>query len=233
MLENTDITTNDNHKKIRSFVKRNGRVTKNQTFAISNFWDKHVLQPQNKEKINFLAEFSNNNPVVLEVGFGNGASLIEMAQSNPNKNFIGIEVYKSGVGAALAKIEELSLKNVKLICDDAVQILENNIPDKSLSKVQLFFPDPWHKKRHHKRRIVNANFAKLLHTKMLAGGIFHLATDWENYAEHMLEVLENSEYFINKNGENAFAESTDRPKTKFEQRGIRLGHGIWDLEYQA
>lgn len=225
---------------VKSFVKREGRLTKGQQAAIDAHWADKGLEHEGG-LVNFSELFGNNNPVVLEIGFGMGASLVEMAQNAPDKNFIGIEVHLPGVGACLSSAAEAGVENLKVYEHDAVEILRDCIADESLDTVQLFFPDPWHKKRHHKRRIVQAEFVQALRTKLKIGGVFHMATDWENYAEHMIEVMQEADGFANIAGEinseenktSIYVERPEhRPLTKFEQRGHRLGHGVWDIMYK-
>ncbi len=216
-------------RRIRSFVRREGRLTKGQERALTELWP--VMGVEYKaEMLDLNVLFGRSAPVVLEIGFGMGKSLVEMAAAAPEKNFIGIEVHRPGVGACLASAQEAGLTNLRLFCHDAVEVLEQMIPDQSIDTLQLFFPDPWHKARHHKRRIVQPKFVQMLRPKLKIGGIFHMATDWENYAEHMLEVMNAAEGFENTVKEGNYAPRPDyRPLTKFEQRGHRLGHGVWDL----
>lgn len=217
-------------RRIRSFVKREGRLTPGQVNAIKTSWpifglDCHtMLSPQDI--------FNNNNPTTLEIGFGNGASLADMASASPDKNFIGIEVHQPGVGHLLRLIQEKGLKNLRLFDTDAIDVLNNAIPDQSLDCVQLFFPDPWHKKRHHKRRIVQTSFLDLIYTKLKPSGIFHVATDWEHYAEHILNTLNAHTGFDNTENHGYAERPQHRPTTKFEQRGQRLGHGVWDILFK-
>jgi tRNA (guanine-N7-)-methyltransferase len=219
-------------RQIKSFVRREGRMTEAQKRALDVLFPLFGLKAEPEVQCNFEKIFGNHHPVVLEIGFGMGDSLIAMAEAQPHLNFIGIEVHRPGIGVLLNKIEEKHLKNIRVMDGDAVEILENFFLDESLSRVNLYFPDPWHKARHHKRRIVQPKFLKLLAKKLVAGGIFHAATDWENYAEHMMEVLSASPYFFNLFGEQAFSkDSMDRPETKFERRGVKLGHGVWDLVF--
>lgn len=232
-------------RKVQSFVKREGRLTSGQALAIEKFWGKFGLDFQT-EAYDLAKEFGRDAPVVLEIGFGMGKSLVEMAASEPDKNFIGIEVHTPGVGACLCDMDEQNLTNIRLFGHDAVEILKQCIADNSLSRMQLYFPDPWHKKRHHKRRILQPDFAQLVRSKLKTGGIFHMATDWENYAEHMLNVMSVQEGYKNtsentidsdkkavSSEEKGFVPRPDfRPLTKFEQRGHRLGHGVWDLIFE-
>ncbi len=218
-------------RKVRSFVKREGRLTKGQAKALEDNWKNMGLNHADG-LLNFNQVFGNDNPVVLEIGFGMGKSLVEMAKNDPNSNFIGIEVHRPGVGACLMDAAEAGVTNLRVYEHDAVEVLADCIADASLSKLQLFFPDPWHKKRHHKRRIVQPEFVENLREKLKIDGVFHMATDWENYAEHMLEVMNSAEKFENLSTTNDYVERPDfRPLTKFEARGHRLGHGVWDLMF--
>ena len=162
-----------------------------------------------------------------------GNSLAEMARARPGVNFLGIEVHRPGVGHLLNLIEQQQLSNVRIICDDAVDVLRTRIPADSLSGVNLFFPDPWPKKKHHKRRIVQPEFVALIHARLKPGGILHMATDWQAYAEHMLVVMQQADGFENLSSSGDYVERPQvRPLTKFEQRGQRLGHGVWDLQFR-
>jgi tRNA (guanine-N7-)-methyltransferase len=216
---------------IRSFVRREGRLTPGQQKALETLWPDYGLTVEGEIKPAEL--FGRSAPVTLEIGFGNGASLVEMAANEPDSDFIGIEVHRPGVGRLLRKLEACGLGNVRVFCHDAVEILERNIPDAGLHRVLLFFPDPWPKKKHHKRRIVQPAFVALVARKLKTGGHFHMATDWQPYAEHMLEVMEASQVFINNRGKGQYSDRPDyRPVTKFEKRGQRLGHAVWDLVYR-
>ncbi|GAA6206356.1 MULTISPECIES: tRNA (guanosine(46)-N7)-methyltransferase TrmB [Thalassotalea] len=219
-------------RKVRSFVKREGRLTNAQARALELHWDTMGLD-HNKKVINPSVVFNNENPVVLEIGFGMGKSLVEMAKNAPELNFIGIEVHKPGVGACIALAQEEGIKNLRVYEHDAIEILADCIPDASITTVQLFFPDPWHKKKHHKRRIVSPEFVETIRQKLKIGGVFHMATDWENYAECMLEDMQASAGYKNLSENNDYVPRPDsRPLTKFENRGQRLGHGVWDLQFQ-
>ena len=216
-------------RKIQSFVRRSGRLSKAQAIGLNELWDDYGINPNGK-LLNLNKLFLSPNNVTLEVGFGNGDSLLEMAIQNPNLNFLGIEVYEAGVGRLINEASKNKLTNLKIIKEDAVEVLNNNIPDDSISHFQLFFPDPWHKKRHHKRRIVQTSFLDLLTKKLKNNGIVHIATDWENYAEHIMETLESHSYFKNCAGDHIYSERPEqRPLTKFENRGQKLGHGVWDI----
>lgn len=213
-------------RKIKSFVKREGRLTLGQTRALDELWPRY-----GHELAAGMIEVAENT--VLEIGFGNGSSLVEMAAAAPETSFIGIEVHRPGVGALLMGVEKQQLSNLSVYQDDAVEVLQQCIPDNSLARVQLYFPDPWPKAKHHKRRIVQFEFAKLLHQKLQPGGVFHLATDWQPYAEYMREVMEAAPGFDNVAGKNEYSpKPAYRPTTKFEVRGQKLGHGVWDLLYK-
>lgn len=217
--------------RIKSFIRRIGRMTDAQRLALDTLWQEYCLD--HELRCDFLDVFSRNAPVVLEIGFGNGESLVQTAESNPDKDYIGIEVHKPGVGNLLAQLERKRITNVKVYYHDAIEVLENCIPEGSLSAVHLFFPDPWHKRKHHKRRIVRPSFVNLIAQKLVVGGYFHAATDWQNYAQHILRVLAASTVFSNISPENDYCPRPDyRPLTKFEQRGLRLGHGVWDLIFK-
>lgn len=219
-------------RKVQSFITREGRLTSGQALAIENLWPQMGIDYQ-PELLDFEQVFGNGNPVILEIGFGMGKSLVEMAGNDTSSNFIGIEVHKPGVGACLSDAETAGLQNLLLFEHDAVEVLKHCIPDQSLSRLQLYFPDPWHKKRHHKRRIVQAEFAQLVREKLTIGGVFHMATDWENYAQHMLLVLNEAPGFKNQSSSADYVPRPDyRPITKFEKRGERLGHGVWDLIFE-
>lgn len=219
-------------REIKSFAIRQGRMSQRQKKAIEHNWPKWGI-PFVSRPIKLESHFKPDAPLVLEIGFGMGSSLAEMAKNAPDTGFLGIEVHKPGIGALLALAEEQSLENIRVINHDAVEVLKEAIPDASLDRVQIYFPDPWHKARHHKRRLIQPDFVQLLRAKLKVGGILHMATDWENYAEHMLEVVDAEEGFKNCAGQNTYSPRPDyRPFTKFERRGERLGHGVWDLLYQ-
>ncbi|MEO5574337.1 MAG: tRNA (guanosine(46)-N7)-methyltransferase TrmB [Gammaproteobacteria bacterium] len=218
---------------IRSFVLRQGRMTPAQRSALDTLWGQYGIEPGTCT-LDFHDLFSRNAPRILEIGFGMGSSLAEMAAAHPEQDYLGIEVHRPGIGNLLKNLDTRQLTNVRVICADAVEILNNQIPDASLDAIYLFFPDPWHKRRHHKRRIVQPPFVELIYSKLKPGGCFHLATDWEEYAQQMLEVLTAAPKFTNTSGVNHYApRPTYRPLTKFEQRGQRLGHQVWDLMFTA
>ncbi len=216
-------------RKIQSFVRRSGRISKAQSIGLNELWHDYGVD-LNEKKLDFNKLFLSKNNVTLEVGFGNGDSLLEMAIDQPNQNFLGIEVYEAGVVRLINEANKNKLSNLKIIKDDAVEVLTNNILDDSISHFQLFFPDPWHKKKHHKRRIVQISFLDLLSNKLKKDGIVHIATDWENYAEHIMELLESHSHFKNCAGDHMYSlRPKNRPLTKFENRGQKLGHGVWDI----
>ncbi|MGX5172673.1 tRNA (guanosine(46)-N7)-methyltransferase TrmB [Aliikangiella sp. IMCC44653] len=220
------------HRRIRSFVRREGRMTAGQALAYAEMMPDYGLE-FTQTKLDFEVLFGNSNPVTLEIGFGMGTSLAIQAENNPNKNYFGIEVHRPGVGALLARMKEKQLTNIRVISYDAIDVLEHMVDESSLSCLQLFFPDPWHKKRHHKRRIVKSSFAKKVWQKMQSGGVLHMATDWENYAEHMLAVMQQESGWENLSDTGDYVpKPEDRPVTKFQARGERLGHGVWDLMFK-
>ncbi len=222
----------DIKRKIRSFVRREGRMTPGQAQAYELMMPDFGFEYQ-KQQLDLQSLFGNRNPVVLEIGFGMGASLVEQAKRYPERNYIGIEVHRPGVGSLLVRMKELQVENIRVISHDAVEVLADMIPDDCLQLVQLFFPDPWHKKRHHKRRIVNPVFVDLVRQKLSAQGHFHMATDWQNYAEHMLDVMQRAEGWKNCSETNDYIpKPEDRPVTKFQKRGEGLGHGVWDLMFE-
>lgn len=218
--------------KIKSFVKREGRLTKAQGKAIEDNWPSMGLNID-LGMLNMTNVFERSAPLVLEIGFGMGKSLVEMAQNAPNSDFIGIEVHRPGIGACLASAEQAEISNLRVFEHDAVEVLSQCIPDESIDRLQLFFPDPWHKTRHHKRRIVQDDFVQAIRNKLKVGGEFHMATDWEPYAEHMLEVMQRANGFENTSSSNDYVPRPQyRPITKFEVRGQKLGHGVWDIIFK-
>lgn len=218
--------------KVRSFVKREGRLTNGQAKALETYWPTMGVEFQ-ESMLDMTALFGRDAPVVLEIGFGMGKSLVEMAAQSPELNFLGIEVHRPGVGACLADAGERNLSNLRVMEYDAVEVFKKMIPDGALTRVQLYFPDPWHKKRHHKRRIVQPEFVEMVRQKLTIGGKFHMATDWEPYAEHMADVMNAAPGYTNTADTGNYVPRPDyRPTTKFEVRGQKLGHGVWDLIYQ-
>jgi tRNA (guanine-N7-)-methyltransferase len=219
-------------RSIRSFVLRAGRATAAQQRALDELWPKYGIGAQDAT-LDFDRIFGRRAPRMLEIGFGAGEALLAFAQAHPELDCIGIEVHRPGVGHLLLGVEAAKLTNVRVIDRDAVEVVRNEIPSSSISLVHIFFPDPWHKKRHHKRRLIQAPFVALLARIIASGGALRLATDWEHYALQMREVLDATPEFENVAGDAGFVPRTEvRPLTRFERRGHRLGHGVWDLEYR-
>jgi tRNA (guanine-N(7)-)-methyltransferase len=218
---------------VRTFVRRAGRTTERQQRALDALWPAHGIDLPDPVPTDFWdAAFAARGPLTLEIGFGMGQSLLEMARREPQRRFVGTEVHPPGVGALLAGIEELGLANLKVLDRDVLEILESAFGPGALDRVQIFFPDPWPKKRHRKRRLVQPAFVERLATRVAPGGELMLATDWEPYAEWMLEVLEASPVWENRHGPGAFAPDPGlRAPTRFEARGLRHGHVIRDLRY--
>lgn len=219
---------------VRSFVLREGRLTTGQMRAFAELWPRFGVERHAGQALDLPALFGNPNPVVLEIGFGNGESLAQMAETRPEQNFLGLEVHRPGVGHLLLEIERRGLNNLRVMRADAVELLRDGLPPASLAAVQLFFPDPWPKTRHHKRRIVQPPFVALTARVLAPGGLLHAATDWQPYAEQMLAVLDGADDLLeNRAGRGCFApRPSRRPATKFERRGERLGHSIFDLMYR-
>jgi len=222
----------EKNRPIRSFVRREGRITTSQRRALENLWDRHGIN-YSAQLIDFSKAFEREADLNLEIGFGNGESLLKMAIEAPESNFIGIEVHRPGVGNLLSGMDREGCQNLRIISHDAVEVLGHMIGDHSLNKVQIFFPDPWPKKRHHKRRLIQAPFVKLLYRKLKPGGLLHLATDWEDYAHQMMTILSSAKGFKNVVGDREFYQNASdmRPMTKFERRGLRLDHPIWDIVF--
>ncbi len=220
-------------RRIRSYCRREGRNTSAREETLISLWPRYGISVEQKNILELDTIFKRHAPRVLEIGFGDGKSLLQMALSHPERDFIGIEVYRTGVASLLMAIEELGISNLRLICSDAVDVLANNLSNSSLASVQIFFPDPWPKKRHHKRRLIQPSFLSLAHQKLEVGGILHLATDWKEYAEHMMSVISSTSGFENLAGKHQYSLKPDyRPLTKYEERGKRLGHLSWDLIFR-
>ncbi|CEG58010.1 tRNA (guanosine(46)-N7)-methyltransferase TrmB [Legionella fallonii] len=216
-------------RRIKSYVLRAGRVSNRQQQGL-DLWLQHYELTVSNEPWSLDKEFGRSADTVVEIGFGMGTSLLSMAKDNPQNNYIGIEVHKAGVGSLAADLHEYQLSNVRIVAHDAVEVLQAQVEDNSLAGVQIFFPDPWHKKRHHKRRLIQPEFIQLVSKKMKQGGFIHCATDWQEYAEHILDVLSAEPMLRNQNLAGGYSPRPDsRPLTKFERRGERLGHGVWDL----
>lgn len=216
---------------VKSFVIRAGRMTEGQKQAVAEQWPRYGLEVA-AGRLDAQAVFGRRAPLVFEIGFGMGGSLAEMARVHPELDYIGVEVHAPGIGNLLKLAEADALANLRIYQADAKDVLQHCIADGSLATVQIFFPDPWHKKRHHKRRLIQPEFVEELRSKLAIGGVLHLATDWEPYAQQMMEVLSAAPGWRNRFGAGAWATTHDRPSTKFEQRGERLGHGVWDLMFE-
>ena len=218
-------------RRIRSYVLREGRFTRAQQRALQELLPRYGLEVAGPPLA--LAEvFGRRAPCTLEIGFGNGEALAELAGADPAGNYLGIEVHRPGVGHLLNRIEALALDNVRVVCGDAVDFIRQRLTPQSLGRVHIWFPDPWPKKRHHKRRLIQPDFIELLASRMHPGAILHLATDWADYAEHMLEVMTAAPAFCNTAAEAYAPRPPWRPMTRFEQRGERLGHEVYDLLFE-
>lgn len=218
------------HPRIRSYVLRAGRVGSGQARALAELGPKFML-PYAATALDLDAVFGRHAPRFLEIGFGMGEGLAEIAAAHPDHDYLGVEVHTPGVGALLKQLGERGLGNVRVIQHDAVDVLNAMLAPASLAGIHVFFPDPWHKKRHHKRRLIQPPLVALLASRLAPGGYLHLATDWQDYAEHMLAVLAAEPQLENTGADYAPRPDT-RPLTKFEQRGLRLGHGVWDLMFR-
>ena len=217
---------------VRSFVLRAGRMTDGQQRALDTLWPRFGLE-FTPDPCDLTALFGRRAPRIVEIGFGNGANLIHMAQLRPDADFLGVEVHRPGVGRVLLEIERLGLTNVRVSNHDAVDVIGLQLPETSLDEVLVLFPDPWHKKRHHKRRLLNEAFVALLATRLRSGGLLRAATDWEHYARQMLEVLSGCALLQNSADEGGYVPRPEsRQPTRFERRGERLGHGVWDLAFR-
>ncbi len=225
------MTAETPHRPVRSFVRRSARMTPAQRTAIERRWPAYGLE--GGALLDLDAIFGRRAARVMEIGFGNGETLVGLAESHPERDYLGVDVYEPGIGRLLAAIADKRLTNVRLLRGDAVDVLREHIAPASLNTVLLLFPDPWPKKRHHKRRLVQAEFVRSVASRLAPGGRFHLATDWKDYAEHILAVLEAEDAFVNLAGRGKFCmPGADRPATKFERRGRRLGHAVWDLRFE-
>jgi tRNA (guanine-N7-)-methyltransferase len=215
---------------IRSFVRRAGRTTTGQARAMEALGPQYLL-PYRPQPLDYGQAFGREAPVILEIGFGMGEATAHIAGVMPDKNFLCCEVHEPGVGALLKRIGENGLTNIRIVPHDAVQVLEHMISPESLAGVHVFFPDPWHKLRHHKRRLIQPPVVRLLASRIAPRGYVHCATDWENYAEQMLQVL-GAEPLLRNTAEGYAPKPHYRPLTKFENRGLRLGHGVWDVVFE-
>jgi tRNA (guanine-N7-)-methyltransferase len=218
-------------RRIRSFVLRAGRTTAGQERALDELWPRFGLDLQGSP-LDLARVFGRDAPRCAEIGFGVGEVIGSLAEANPHIDYLGIEVHRAGVGRLLLRTEQNSLKNIRVICQDAVDVLRDCIPDSSFDEILVFFPDPWHKKRHHKRRLIEASFVSLLAAKLRVGGTVRLATDWQDYAEQMLMVCNAEPALESLSPDGSYVTRPDfRPPTRFERRGERLGHGVWDLAF--
>jgi len=230
--DNDTDTNPKTHKTIKSFVLRQGRVTRAQQYALDNHWQAYGID-YSEQPLSLETLFNNHNETIVEIGFGNGESLLQQAKNQPEFNFIGIEVHGPGVGRLLHHAHNDAVHNIKVIRHDAVDVFKHQLINNTLRQVQLFFPDPWHKKRHHKRRIIKSDFITLIHNRLKPDGFFHMATDWQHYANQMLTQMDTAEGFKNTSGAGNFSKTkAARCETKFERRGLKLGHGVWDLIYK-
>ncbi len=226
--------TEESHgnRPVRSFVLREGRLTRGQQRAIERSWTRFGVENDTRP-IDFERVFQRQAMTHIEIGFGMGEALAWSAAKAPEQDFLGIEVHRPGVGSLLRQIEELELRNVRIVCADAVEVLSSRIGANSLASLRLYFPDPWPKKKHHKRRIVQATFVEHVANALQREGIFHLATDWQPYADHMMAVVGANRQLQNIAGAGEYSVRPDwRRQTKFEARGQRLGHGVWDLLFR-
>ncbi|MBS7458355.1 tRNA (guanosine(46)-N7)-methyltransferase TrmB [Coralloluteibacterium stylophorae] len=224
-------TVHPGRREVRSFVLRQGRLTPAQDKAMQAEWPRRGLEFAGAPR-DFDAVFGRRAPRVLEIGFGNGEALLWSARRDPARDYIGIEVHAPGVGRLLHGLAAEDVPNARVYCHDAVEVLRADIADAALDEVRIWFPDPWHKKRHHKRRLIQPPFVALLADKIAVGGRLHLATDWQDYAEHMNEAVASEPRFVNRAGPGGWVERPEwRPQTHFETRGLGLGHGIRDLVF--
>ncbi len=221
-------------KSIRSFVRRAGRTTTGQAKALADLGPTYVL-PYSAQPIDLAATFGRSAPTILEIGFGMGEASARIAALMPDKNFLCCEVHPPGVGALLKRIDEQRLTNIRILAHDAVEVIEHMLPLRSIAGIHIFFPDPWHKKKHNKRRLIQAPLVARLAARLAPGGYLHCATDWQPYAEQMLEVLRTEPLLKNATDDTrgGYAPKPDyRPLTKFENRGLKLGHGVWDVVFE-
>jgi tRNA (guanine-N7-)-methyltransferase len=222
----------DTMRRIRSFVLREGRMTPAQQRAFETLWSRYGLDYRGKAR-DLAANFERSTSLVLEIGFGNGEALAWASEHDQARDFVGVEVHSPGVGRLMNTLAARDARNVRIYKHDAVEVLENEIAPGTLTEVRVWFPDPWHKKRHNKRRIIRPEFIAMLASRMVPNGLLHLATDWQAYAEHMLQVMEAAPAWRNELSPGQYAEKPKwRIETHFERRGLKLGHGVWDLLYR-
>jgi tRNA (guanine-N7-)-methyltransferase len=226
------MSTVEHPRSIRSFVTRSGRITDAQQRALDELWPKYGVElPEGPLDLDAL--FGRRAARVVEIGFGNGENVLALASAHPEQDYLGIEVHRAGIGRLLLAVEQARLTNVRVVCHDAVEVLERHLLAESLNEVLILFPDPWPKKRHHKRRLIQPGFVELLASRLAPDGLLRLATDWEPYAMQMRDVLSTCTSFENLAAERDFVERpTERVTTRFERRGERLGHGVWDLAWR-
>jgi tRNA (guanine-N7-)-methyltransferase len=234
-MSGTDDTSAPEYmRRIRSFVLREGRMTPAQQRAFDEHWARYGIDYRGDGTTHdFAASFGRRAPLVLEIGFGNGEALAWASEHDQARDFIGVEVHGPGVGRLMNVLAAREANNVRLYRHDAVEVLQHEIAPGTLAEARIWFPDPWHKKRHNKRRLIQPEFVALLASRMAPDGLLHLATDWQAYAEHMLEVMEAAPDWRNQLGPGEYAEKPEwRIETHFERRGLKLGHGVWDLLYR-
>ncbi len=223
---------NFQQRKIRSYVRREGRFTPSQRLAFESLWPVYGIDKPSG-KWDFEAVFGRRSDVFLELGFGDGRVLKTLAARYPENDYLGIEVHRPGVGRVMRELNDAGLMNVKVSADDGMELLQHNIKEESLAGLLIFFPDPWHKRKHNKRRLIQPEFVNMAAARIKPGGIMHLATDWEDYALRMMEVLSAESLLENCSKKNDFIDRPEsRPLTKYEQRGLRLGHGVWDMVFR-
>jgi tRNA (guanine-N7-)-methyltransferase len=226
------MTEPEHPRPIRSFVTRAGRITPGQQRALAELWPKHGLE-FSQAALDLPRLFGRRAPVTLEIGFGNGENLAQLARRHPGRDFLGVEVHRAGVGRLLLALQAEALGNVRIVCHDAVEVLTWQLAPACLDEILILFPDPWPKKRHHKRRLLQAPFAALAASRLVPGGVLRAATDWQPYAQEMLEVLSATAALENLAGSSGFVpRPTEREATRFERRGERLGHEVWDLAFR-
>ena len=220
------------HRPLRSFVRREGRMTGGQQRALERLWPVYGVDLP-PGPLDLAALFGRAAPCVLDIGFGNGETLVAMAAADPDRNYLGVEVHRPGVGHCLLAAEEAEVSNLRVLVADAVEVMSRHLAPGSLAAIHIYFPDPWPKKRHHKRRLIQRSFLDLAADRLEPGGVLHLATDWEDYAEWMSELLEDDDHFANTAAPHHYLpDPPPRPETKFERRGLRRGHKVFDLIYQ-
>jgi len=227
------MTHPEHPRAIRSFVTRTGRITEAQERALELLWPKYGIEPNATSPADFDSLFGRHAPRTVEIGFGNGDNLVKMAAAHPERDYLGIEVHRPGVGRVLLALETQGLTNVRVICHDAVEVLAQQIPPDSLDEVVILFPDPWPKKRHHKRRLIQAAFLELVAGRLHPDGVLRMATDWRPYAEEMLAAAQGNPRLRNLAADGTYIpRPAERIPTRFEKRGERLGHDVWDLAFR-